>query len=376
MTAPSYRDYRLYGSGTPHGDFTDELKNVLYEALNGTPDELKNVLHEALNGTPDDYDNQLETNPPTEDEDFPVEASPGHFTPHQPVDAQRDRAYYINMSKYWGQPKRDGWKTIVFVSAKGVVVQSRQEKIKDHYFPESMVEAFKAVRLMHGVRSFIVEGEYWHEDVEGKEHKTKATADKRNRQLGKADEPVHSLFGSFGVVGWDKDFIKTKRDQIHFAEMIMKELIEICPSHFKEIPTARTQSEKFMLAEQQEAEGREGEIWFTPHLQYHPGKVNAVRDEDYDGYVRTKHRMPPTRFRIIKVYSSNADGHTISGFDIADPDTGEKIGKVGTGYTRQQQVDIKEAFEADPDNTYALITANSRTIYGSLENAAFKELIR
>jgi len=39
-------------------------------------------------------------------------------------------------------------------------------------------------------------------------------------------------------------------------------------------------------------------------------------------------------------------------------------------------VDIKEAFEADPDNTYALITANSRTIYGSLENAAFKELIR
>lgn len=311
-----------------------------------------------------DFDETLDQ--PVELHDFPAQYQPGKLVTMQPTDAANPRSFYIADDRYYGQPKRDGNKLIVFATPTKVWYQSRQLKVDEVAPTPQMDVAFRSVATHSG--SFVLEGELFFVDDFGNEHMTGATCLAANAKGGKSGLQPLVKFSAFGAL-FTNYAIEKKIDQVLLGQEIMRELRTRNPSEFEVMPLAKTLEEKQELADYQKANEREGEVWFRVDLPTRPGKITSGKDPFYDGYVRTKYSIGIQRYRITAVAPSRAAGHTIGGFSIQDTD-GNDVGTVGTGYTRDQQVKILELFQTE-QAAWVLVDAQTKTVYGKLRHARF-----
>jgi hypothetical protein len=75
------------------------------------------------------------------------------------------------------------------------------------------------------------------------------------------------------------------------------------------------------------------------------------------------------RYQVKEVFPPKADGHYISGFSVVGENG--KVSKVGTGYSRQQQKEIKERWETGKP-LYVLVDCQTLTQYGVMRHASFQ----
>ncbi len=126
---------------------------------------------------------------------FPKEIQPGSFVTMQPEDARYDRQYYIDTPKYWGWPKRDGVKCLVFASATGAFkTQSRQMKVNG---APSVSFQRACAQVARQLGTYIVEGELYYLDFDDREHRTAAQALTANQVLGRPEATPQMRYAIF-----------------------------------------------------------------------------------------------------------------------------------------------------------------------------------
>ena len=116
---------------------------------------------------------------------------------------------------------------------------------------------------------------------------------------------------------------------------IAEELHNINPL-FERLPVGRTTEEKMGLCALQIAEGREGEVWFREDMPYFAGKTNDER------FVRTKY-LTEFIVKVTGLQPTTAEGKLFGAIEIADAN-GRPLGKIGTGFSRADEVEIAEQF--------------------------------
>jgi bifunctional non-homologous end joining protein LigD len=211
---------------------------------------------------------------------FPSLYRPGKFSPMQPTDGTKDQAFYIERPSYWGQPKIDGNKLIVFATPDQVFYQSRTGKLNGT--PDiCMDNALRNAALEIG--NFILEGELTYLDVEGKEHRTGSQAARVNIELGHASIQPDVRYCVFSAPWMASDYVTTYGDMVNNGHTIAAAIHSTGCDIVQPIVTARTTGEKCALVEAQKSQGREGEVWFQPLMRYEGGKPKDER------YVRTKY---------------------------------------------------------------------------------------
>jgi bifunctional non-homologous end joining protein LigD len=253
----------------------------------------------------------------------------------QPVDGTKDQAFYIERPSYWGQPKIDGNKLIVFATPDQVFYQSRTGKLNGT--PDAgMDNALRSAAREIG--NFILEGELTYLDVEGKEHRTGSQAARVNIELGQPAAQPSLRYYVFSAPWMASDYATTYGDMVNNGRTIAAAINSAGPEAIQPMVTARTTEEKCALVEKQKAEGREGEVWFQPLMRYEAGKPKDER------YVRTKYL---TEFEALCVgfTDTTAEGHAFGAMLIQDLDEND-LGSVGTGFTRQDKKELLRRFEA------------------------------
>jgi bifunctional non-homologous end joining protein LigD len=248
----------------------------------------------------------------------------------QPVDALHDKAHYVSDQAYWGQPKIDGHKLIVFASPDNRYYQSRSMKLSSAPGAE-MDLAFKQTAAKIG--NFILEGELTFLDHNGGQHRTGSQA--ANAE-GNTDKTVRMVYYVFSALYAGHCALKTYGDCVLEGRMIAAELREIC-SDIDFCETSRMSTSKQLLIEQNEKEDREGEIWFNPMLTYSPGKRND------DMFVRTK-RLTEFEAIVTGLTDTTAQGHAFGAMEVSDLN-GKPVGAIGTGFTLHEKAEIKKRFE-------------------------------
>lgn len=268
---------------------------------------------------------------------FPAGLQPGRFAPMQPSDAEHNRQYYIDSPRYWGQPKIDGKKLIVFATDR-VYYQSRQMKLGDS--PDlSLDYAMKEVAALYG--PFVLEGEMTYLDAVHGEHRTGSQAATVNIELGfpmVQPRPSYMVFSClYHSSGRVPDLRPCEYEaRIHAAAEVIGKLAEY--THIVEMVwTARTQEQKERLCDEQRL-GREGEVWFRHDMPYIAGKHSD------DRFARTKYL---TEFEAIVtgLTPTTVEGHAFGAISISNLQ-GRLLGQVGTGFTRKEKQEIKNRFES------------------------------
>ena len=156
--------------------------------------------------------------------------------------------------------------------------------------------------------------------------------------------------------------------RVELANWFMRKLSSISPEIFVEMPLATNEDEKRILCQKQQAEGREGEIFFRFDIPYFGGDVTD------DSICRCKYLTDPTIYVITKVWSSAKPEQVISGFDVSTLD-GKPLGKIGTGYTHAQQQEILDAHLANPGKVQVYCVSRGFTVKGKLREGRFESLV-
>jgi bifunctional non-homologous end joining protein LigD len=265
---------------------------------------------------------------------FPSGLQPGKFCPMQPVDGTRDQAFYIERPSYWGQPKIDGNKLIVFATPDQVFYQSRTGKLNGT--PDAgMDDALRSAAREIG--NFILEGELTYLDAEGKEHRTGSQAARANIELGHPSIQPDIRYCVFAAPWMASDYVTTYGDMVKNGHTIAAAIQSTGCDIVQPIVTARTTEEKCALVEKQKAEEREGEVWFQPLMRYEGGKPKDER------YVRTKY-LCEFEALCVGFTDTTAEGHAFGAMLIQSLD-GSDLGSVGTSFTRQDKKELLRRFE-------------------------------
>ncbi len=284
---------------------------------------------------------------------------PGKVVTSQPTDAPAARIFYILHEGYWGMQKHDGQKYLAFASEYGCAWQARSMKVKPS--PDVDLDA-AMVQVAKEVGSFVLEGEWTYLDYKRGEHRTGAQAMTANAALGHPEVlpvPTYYVFDCLESQGQDvRNLPKSERHKMALATVT---LIRQRYPFIELVPVATTEYEKRGLVERMTREGREGEIWFMPHMHYVAGK----HSEPY--FVRTKY-LQEFEADIISVAPATAEGHFIGGFEIADNE-GNSLGSIGTGYSREDQQEILRRFQAG--NARCVIRSQGRTETGKVWHGRF-----
>lgn len=267
-------------------------------------------------------------------EDFPFEMQPGRLVTMQPVDGQKDREYYIRNPNYWGQPKRDGNKVVVFATKDQAWYQSRSLKFRGSPSPE-MDRAFKMTALNLG--AFILEGELVFIDCDGLEHRTGAQAATYNIDHGKAEIMPIMRYSIFSCLFIESTQLCTQKERVMMGCKIASYLNERFSDMFEDMPTATTEATKRLMASRQLAEGREGEIWFDISIPYRPGKNTD------DRYVRTKY-LTELQVIVTGLTPTTAQGRPFGALEVSSLE-GKPLGQIGTGFTIPEMMSIKWAWD-------------------------------
>ena len=298
-------------------------------------------------------------------EGLPANFQVGRIATMQPTDAPRPQSSYIVDSAYFGQPKRDGHKNVVFAVPTACAHQSRSTKAAASF---SSVFDKAASLAASEIGSFVLEGEKTYLSVSGSEHRTASEAATENVHLGKGDAQVVVMYSAFQALFHNVSLLNSSAlDRIKVAADIVAVINANISDSDKLLliveatPTAITTSEKAALVEDQKASGREGEVWTLINCTYTAGKDHKVAS------VRTKDIIEVDAV-ISAVNRSACQGRSIASFDVVDLD-GKAIGSVGTGFDEETALSLAAQHEANPGTVKVTVRCQKFTVNGQMWRA-------
>ena len=299
--------------------------------------------------------------------ELPPNLQPGRIVTMQPVDAPSDRAYYIENPEYWGQPKRDGNRAVIVATQDKVYYQSRSTNLRQQ--PSIAIEK-ALIATAANIGTFVLDGELYYKSHSGSEHRTGAQAATVNIESGfPTIQPsaIYAIFKCLFFKGNDLTIL-AESERIAAGVEVGEMLASLCPD-FEIVPTSRTQSEKILLAKQQESENREGEVWVLHHSRYVGGK-------DVRGFpmVRTKYCLELDLF-IVGLTATKVAGRPFSAIKVAQEIDGKLVpmGTVGTGFSGEEMQEIARRYEVNPKSVKIKVRSQGLTESGKLWHARFLE---
>jgi hypothetical protein len=295
---------------------------------------------------------------------LPDHLQPGKLMTMQPTDGNHPREFYVNHLQYWGQPKRDGNRMVVFVlktglntglntqaGGFGVFYQMRSLALHSAPNPEMHQCLLQYGNEYGGV---ILDGELWWEDVQGGEHRTAAQAQTANEDAGQPEVRPRWRYSIFTALYSDIAGDSTAGDlaagdltakyaevRILLGDTIGSRLAKRC-SNFEVAPTAKTMSDKVLLAANQQAQGREGEVWYRVDAPYTGGKTNGSQEP----IVRTKYTVELSVVVLNLTRTDKARPFGAIEVGVYHGEAIKPIGSVGTGFTQAQMVEIARRHQA------------------------------
>jgi ATP-dependent DNA ligase len=299
--------------------------------------------------------------------EFPEHLQPGKIITMQPTDAKHPRQQYIELDRYIGQPKRDGYRLIIWATKWFFWAQKRSMALAT--LPVVMTDALGSVASAAG--PFILDGEFWWADAAGGEHRTAPQAVSANISLGQPEVRPKSMYTTFSAlytVGFGDLTSKGAGSRIQAAVAFATWLNDRA-DNFEVIPTAYTFHEKTALVKSQMDAGKEGEVWYDINAPYIGGK-----DNKNETLVRTKYTK---ELDVIVIDLTSTDKvRAFGAIEVGVWDNGDikPIGSVGTGFTKDQMESILASHvDAVVHNKYLTIKITTRgfTESGSLWLASY-----
>ncbi|MEG3920470.1 ATP-dependent DNA ligase [Microcoleus sp. T3_A4] len=299
--------------------------------------------------------------------ELPPHLQPGRIVTMQPVDAPSDRSYYIENPDYWGQPKRDGNRVVVIATPDKVYYQSRSTNLRQ----QASIEIDRTlIETAAKIGTFVLDGELYYKSCTGSEHRTGAQAATVNIESGfPTTQPsaIYAIFKSLFFKGNDLTTV-AESERIAAGVEVGEMLTNLSPA-FEVVPTFRTTDEKIALANQQESENKEGEVWVLHNCHYVGGK-----DVKKYPMVRTKYCQEHDLF-IVGLTATKVAGRPFSAVKVAQEIDGKlvPVGTVGTGFSGEEMQEIARLYEANPKSVKIKVRSQGLTESGKLWHARFLE---
>lgn len=299
--------------------------------------------------------------------ELPPHLQPGKIVTMQPVDAPSERSYYIENPDYWGQPKRDGNRVVVIATRDKVYYQSRSTNLRQ----QASIEIDRTlIDTAAKIGTFVLDGELYYKSCTGSEHRTGAQAATVNIESGfPTIQPsaIYAIFKSLFFKGNDLTTV-AESERIVGGVEVGEMLANLSPA-FEVVPTFRTTAEKLVLANQQESENKEGEVWVLHNCQYVGGK-----DVKRYPIVRTKYCQEHDLF-IVGLTATKVAGRPFSAVKVAQEINGKlvPVGTVGTGFSGEEMQEIARLYEANPKSVKIKVRSQGLTESGKLWHARFLE---
>jgi hypothetical protein len=299
--------------------------------------------------------------------DLPPHLQPGKIVTMQPVDAPSARSYYIENPHYWGQPKRDGNRVIIIATKDKIYYQSRSTNLRQQ--PSIEIERV-LLDTVAQLGTFVLDGELYYKSCIGSEHRTGSQAATVNIDRGfptVQPQVVYAIFKSLFFGGNDLTSV-AESERIDAAIPIF-ECLSAHSQEFELVPTARTTEEKLLLANKQETEEREGEVWTQHDCLYVGGK--NVRSFPM---VRTKYCLE-LDLLIVALTKSKVAGRLFSAIEVAQEIDGKLVprGSIGTGFSLEEMEEIARRVAANPHGVKIKARSQGLTESGLLWHARFLE---
>ncbi|MEG4085374.1 ATP-dependent DNA ligase [Microcoleus sp. POL10_C6] len=299
--------------------------------------------------------------------ELPLHLQPGRIVTMQPVDAPSERSYYIENPDYWGQPKRDGNRVVVIATPDKVYYQSRSTNLRQ----QASIEIDRTlIDTATKIGTFVLDGELYYKSCTGSEHRTGAQAATVNIENGfPTIQPsaIYAIFKSLFFQGNDLTTV-AESERIAAGVEVGEMLANLSPA-FEVVPTFRTATEKVILANQQESENKEGEVWVLNNCHYVGGK-----DVKKYPIVRTKYCQEHDLF-IVGLTATKVAGRPFSAVKVAQEIDGKlvPVGTVGTGFSGEEMQEIARLYEANPKSVKIKVRSQGLTESGKLWHARFLE---
>ncbi|MCC3468674.1 MAG: ATP-dependent DNA ligase [Microcoleus sp. PH2017_06_SFM_O_A] len=300
--------------------------------------------------------------------ELPPHLQPGRIVTMQPVDAPSERSYYIENPDYWGQPKRDGNRVVVVATPDKVYYQSRSTNLRQQ---ASIAIDRTLTDTAAKIGIFVLDGELYYKSCTGSEHRTGAQAATVNIESGFPTTQPTAVYAIFkALFSHGKDLTGLAESERIAAGVAVGEILASLSTEFEIVPTSRTAGEKLLLAQQQEAENREGEVWVLHNCFYVGGK-----DVKKSPMVRTKYCQEYDLF-IVGLTRTKVAGRPFSAIEVAQEINGKlvPIGTVGTGFSSGEMLEIARLYEANPRGVKIKVRSQGLTESGKLWHARFLEI--
>lgn len=292
---------------------------------------------------------------------------PGLVHTMQAVDAPWEREFYIEDEDYYGQPKRDGHRDVLFSTDEMVVHQSRSTSLM-----ASMDRELEgAVKQVAGeIGPFVLDGERYYLSETGSEHRSAAQAAGANIEAGFGNVQPVAVYGVFKALYADGEDLRggTEDCRIEAGERIVA-LIEKAnkgSAKIEAVPTYKTSKEKRKLVKTQMEEGREGEIWVKRQCSYSGGKSHKT------DMVRTKY-VTEGVYTVVSISTSSGRKGGIASIEVAN-NRGEMVGSVGTGFDESLSRKLLDAHASNPKGIRVLVRHQGTTEKGKLWHARVLEI--
>jgi hypothetical protein len=299
--------------------------------------------------------------------ELPPYLQPGKIVTMQPVDAPSDRFYYIENPEYWGQPKRDGNRVVTIATPEQVYYQSRSTNLRQ----QASIEIDRAlIETAAKIGIFILDGELYYKSCTGSEHRTGAQAATVNIESGFPTIHPSAIYAIFKCLFFKgNDLTQLAESERIAAGVEVGEMLASLSPEFEVLPTFRTAAEKLLLANQQESENREGEVWVLHNCRYVGGK--DVRNFPI---VRTKYSQELDLF-IVELTPTKVAGRPFSAIKVAQEIDGKLVpmGTVGTGFSGEEMQEIARLYEANPKSVKIKVRSQGLTESGKLWHPRFLE---
>jgi ATP-dependent DNA ligase len=299
--------------------------------------------------------------------ELPPHLQPGRIVTMQPVDAPSDRSYYIENPDYWGQPKRDGNRVVIIATPDKVYYQSRSTNLRQQ--PSIEIET-ALIETASKIGIFVLDGELYYKSCTGSEHRTGAQAATVNIESGFPTIQPSAIYAIFKCLFFKgNDLTQLVESSRITAGVEVGEMLASLSPSFEVLPTSRTAAEKLLLANQQESENREGEVWVLHNCLYVGGK--DVRNFPI---VRTKYSQELDLF-IVGLTPTKVAGRPFSAIKVAQEIDGKlvPVGTVGTGFSAEEMEDIARLYKANPKTVKIKVRSQGLTESGKLWHARFLE---
>jgi len=298
-------------------------------------------------------------------DDLPDHLQPGKIHTMQAVDAPEDRDFYIKNENYFGQPKRDGHRSVVIATPEKVWFQTRNMNLVE-ISDNELVNYFKdaAKRLS----PLILDGELWYRSFDGKEHRTAAQAAEWNVRGNQPKADVRAIYTAFKLL-YFAGVSLTDEPESRRIQFLEKVVWLPHPDNFEICPTARTTEEKKALVEKQLTEGREGEVWIDSRCIYTGGKNSKAYP-----MVRTKY-IQILQLVCTGVTPTTSENRQFGSIEVAEETNGElvSVGKVGSGFDLTSQKEIMA--KVSKGNFKVFVATQGRTASGKLMHARYQGMV-